>query len=162
MRFIHCLLLSFALAAQAAQAADALESTLEAHKVVRAANGEERFASADLVRPGDELEYRSIYRNVSAKPLNEIVATLPIPEGYEYMEGTASAKALASSDGKLFAPLPLMRLVEIDGRKELRPVPYSEYRFLRWHIGVLSPDASAVVVARVRVPDNSQRSSADR
>ena len=63
--------------------------------------------------------------------MNKLVATLPIPEGLEYLPKTVRpAPALASLDGKTFAPMPLKRKVRLaDGREVEREVAASEYRF---------------------------------
>jgi hypothetical protein len=54
-----------------------------------------------------------------------------------------------------------------DGRRETRPVPVAEYRYLQWNLGELAPGASALVRARMKVtqtlaasPRNTQQGSA--
>ena len=80
-------------------------------------------------------------------------ATLPVPPDMRLIANTARpAGALASTDNQKFEPMPLKRKVKLaDGREELRDVPLSEYRALRWPLGDLAPGASQVVSARMQV-----------
>src|SRR6185369_10694463 len=56
-----------------------LVTRLEAHKVVRAADGTEKLAPAESARPGDVIEYVATYRNTGKQPIRNLEATLPIP-----------------------------------------------------------------------------------
>ncbi len=116
-------------------------------------NGRESLGSADAARPGEVLQYRAVYRNDGKAAVRSLMATLPIPAGLEYLPRTAApAVVQASLDGKTFAPVPLMRRTrDAAGREVVREVPPSEYRFLRWSIGTLSPKETRTVVARARV-----------
>jgi uncharacterized repeat protein (TIGR01451 family) len=137
-------------AAQAA-ATGPLETTLEARKVARTADGSERHAPADDPRPGDILEYVARYRNGGTTVLRHVEATIPIPEGTEFVPG--SAKPLlekASADGEKFGPQPLMRRVKREGREVLEQVVPRDYRALRWTI-TLDPQQAANFSLRVRV-----------
>lgn len=135
-----------------ASAEGEVTTTLTAHRVTRD-HGKESFASADKANPGDVVEYRATYRNAGDRAVRQVAATLPIPAGTAYVPGTASPPpALASLDGRTFAPLPLKRRVRLDdGREVEREVPATEYRWLRWTIPALDPRASRTVRARVRV-----------
>lgn len=116
-------------------------------------NGRESLGSAAAARPGEVLQYRAVYRNDGTTSVRSLMATLPIPAGLEYLPRTAApAVVLASVDGTTYAPVPLVRRVRTaDGREVVREIPPSEYRFLRWSIGTLSPKESRTVVARARV-----------
>jgi uncharacterized repeat protein (TIGR01451 family) len=146
--------LAIALVTQQTFAAEPLTATLEAHKVVLADNGKEQLVAASKAKPGDVLEYRATYRNISAKPLRAVMATLPVPSrGVEYLPNSAAPAGVeASINGAQFAPAPLKRLVTTpDGKPQQQLVPASEYRFLRWPLGDLPAGASKTVSARVRV-----------
>jgi uncharacterized repeat protein (TIGR01451 family) len=152
MKLIRSLLLALALTARFAHADDALTMTVEAHKVVRQADGKETFAPPDQAKTNDVLEYRTVYRNASGQVIEKAAATLPLPQGVEYIPNTATAKASASTDGRIFAPVPLVRVVSSpQGTREMEVVPPAEYRFLRWHLGDLPAGASSTVITRVRV-----------
>ena len=137
----------------AAAAGDDVTVSLEARKVTADARGKELFAPGDHARPGDVLEYRARYANPGVGAVKQLVATLPIPAGVEYLAASAlPASAQASLDGKTFAPIPLRRTVRLaDGREVMREVPASEYRWLRWTFASLKGQSSEIVRARVRV-----------
>src|SRR3954466_5929555 len=134
-RLMHRVMLALAITIGVAHAQQKgpLESTLEQHKVVRAADGKETLAAASSVRPGDVIEYVATYRNTGRAPLTGVEATLPIPPNTEFVPGSARpATARASVDGATYAALPLMRKVVRGGKTVEEPVPTREYRYLRW------------------------------
>lgn len=141
-------------AAMAADAATPLQVQLTASKVFAQANGAERLLPADAVRPGDIIEYQAVYHNRGSGPARNVQATLPIPPGgLEYLpDATRPRAVLASLDGKRFDAIPLQRRVMLaNGKQELRPVPVSEYRFLRWDLGDIAAGQSAAVSSRMRL-----------
>ena len=138
-------------ASAAESAREPVEATLRQFIVVKGADGKEEFKSADTVKPGDVIEYRVRYANRSGKAVNNFTATLPLPEPLEYIAksatpGTNLVRA-ATADHK-YAAEPLMRAAP--GNKT-EPVPYAEYRSLRWNLGQLPADAVTEVAARARV-----------
>lgn len=137
----------------AAFAEDDLQVTLDMHLVVRDARGKETLKAADAARPGEVIEYRAVYHNVTDGELRQVTATLPIPQGMEYLPRTARpARAQASLDGRTFEVVPLMRRVRMpDGNEALREIPTSEYRYLRWTLGALAARGQESVRARVRL-----------
>jgi uncharacterized repeat protein (TIGR01451 family) len=124
---------------------------LQQSKVVQATDGKEQLLDAASVKPGDVLEYTVTYTNKTGKPVSGLVADLPIPEGLEYLPRSAKPGATlvkaAVKDGA-FAAEPLMRKTR-DGKAE--PVPYSDYRALRWTLGQLPAGGVASVSARAKV-----------
>ena len=129
-----------------------IESTLEARKVVRGADGRETFASADVAKPGDVIEYVATYRNTTGETVRDLQATLPIPPQTEFIPGSARpAGVLASLDTRDFENLPLKRKALRDGREIEEPVPYREYRSLRWAPVHLGAQMSVTYTARVKV-----------
>lgn len=149
--------LAFACACAAAplaaqQAQSPIQTRLEARKVVVAANGQETFAPAESARPGDVIEYAATYRNSGRAAVSNLEATLPIPPHTEFVPGSARPpSAQASVDARVFAQLPLSRKSRREGREVDEPVPYREYRYLRWFPGELGGGASVTFTARVRV-----------
>lgn len=141
-------------AAKVAQAPVSIELTQ--FKVVEGPDGHERYLPADAVVPGDVIEYRATYRNNGQKPVGGLAATLPIPEGTHYLSKSAVAPAglvseAATADGA-FGREPLMRKVKgPDGKWHDQPVPYAEYRTLRWPLGLLAGKREVTVKARVQV-----------
>jgi len=120
---------------------------------VTTTNSREVLAPADKAKPGEILEYRAVYQNDGKRDVRQLMATLPIPSGVEYLPRTAApAVVLASLDGKTYAAVPLTRKERTaDGREVIREIPAAEYRFLRWAVGTLPAKQSRTVTARVRV-----------
>lgn len=116
-------------------------------------DGKEVLVNAEKARPGDVIEYRATYRNDGRGAVRSLDATLPVPNGLEYLPKTATpVVVLASTDGVTFAPVPLVRKERTaDGREVTREVPLAEYRALRWPIGTLAVKESRTVRARMRV-----------
>jgi hypothetical protein len=140
--------------------AEPLKIKLVRSKVVLE-NGKEETRTAEVARPGDIIEETATYVNVSGAPLKSVEATLPVPVNTELLvDSVKPANARASTDGKFFFKLPLTRKQrQPNGVEVEQPVPLSEYRFLRWYPGVLSPDKPLSFSARFRVADNSTRTS---
>jgi uncharacterized repeat protein (TIGR01451 family) len=149
------LALAVALASIPALAADKgdLAVDLKGQKVVKAADGKEKFESAEKARPGEVIEYKAVYRNKGKSPAGDLKATIPVPLGTEYIPGSAKPAAMtASLDGKEYAPVPLKNKVTLpSGKTEIRDVPYDEYRFFRWDLKTLEPGKSATVSLRVKI-----------
>ena len=136
-----------------AKPAKTVEAKLAAFKVTLDADKKEVLAPADKVAPGDLLEYQVVYQNNGKSQLKQLTATLPMPVGMTYVAGSAKpANAMASTDGKTFAAMPLKRMVKkADGKLEEQVVPLSEYRALRWKLGELAEKGKAEVSARSSV-----------
>lgn len=116
----------------------------------------ERREAAKAVRPSELIEYRATYKNTSAKDLRGVLAVLPVPSGMTVDLSSAQPSPVqASIDGRQFYPLPLTRQTRAaDGQLKTVNVPLSEYRALRWSLGVLAAGASREVVLRARVNAN--------
>jgi uncharacterized repeat protein (TIGR01451 family) len=127
--------------------------TLKAQKVLRGPDGNEVLKVADRAMPGEVIQYDAIYKNESKNGVRNLVPTLPIPPGLEYIPDSAKpAPAKASLDGKTFEPLPLKRQVKLaTGETVEQPVPPSEIRALRWELGDLDAGAAAQISARARL-----------
>lgn len=154
------IVVAFAMCTLAGLAQAAAEVKLVAWKVVadRAAEGtaKERLEPVDKLLPGDTIEYRATYEGDAKASARNVQITLPVPQAGLVWQPWASAPEagvpmLASRDGERFEPVPLMRAENLpDGRRVMRPVPLSEYRFLRWQLGDLPAGATRVVRARMR------------
>lgn len=129
--------------------AEPVKVNLQAFKVVMA-NGKESLAEAKVAKPGDTIEYQAVYSNTSAKPVTNLLATIPVPKGMEYVPQTVKPlTAEASTDSKVFAPIPLVKSKVGAAVAEL--VPVAEYRALRWHLADLPAGRSVTVSARMKV-----------
>ena len=137
-------------AKEAVASKPAVEVTLVQKKVVQADNGTERLVDADTAKPGDVIEYQATYINKTDKPVSQVIASLPLPEGLEYVPKSAkpSGSARMSAQDKQFGVEPLSRR-SLTGKTE--PVPYNEYRDIRWTIGQIPVAKSVTVTARAKV-----------
>src|SRR5215469_2429461 len=125
---------------------------LTASKVV-VVNGKEQKESSDKAKPGEVIEYIAEYRNTGKAPVTNVVATLPVPSGMEFVpEAAQPQQIMASTDEKTYAPVPLKRKVTgADGKPVEQVVPYPEYRSLRWNLGEIQGGGSKSVKARMKV-----------
>jgi hypothetical protein len=154
------MVVAFAMCMLAGLAQAAAEVQLAAWKVVaeRAAEGtaKERLEPVQQLQPGDTIEYRATYAADAQSAARNVQITLPVPQAGLVWQPWASAPEagvpmLASRDGERFEPVPLMRAEQLpDGRRVMRAVPLSEYRFLRWQLGDLPAGATRMVRARMR------------
>lgn len=137
-------------AAVAPQRQNAIAVELIQQKVVKDAQGKEKLVDADSVLPNDVVEYRAVYKNVSSAPVKQMAASLPLPEGLEYVPNSAKpAKGVQfAPESKAYGPEPLMRKLP-DGRIE--KLPYADYRHIRWVVEELKPGAEVAVSARAKV-----------
>ena len=130
-----------------------LSSTLQVHRVVLQADGSEALQAATAVQPGDVLQYATVFSNPGARPVQRLQASLPIPQGTELVAASTQPRVvLASLDGKVFQPMPLMRKTRrADGQWVDVAVPLAEIRALRWPEQQLAAGASLSTSARVRI-----------
>ncbi len=151
--WLHAALLAGIAAMPLASAAgDVVETTLEARKVVVAADGREKLVAAETAKPGDAIEYVVILRNTGRETVRNLSATLPIPGNTELIDGSARpANAKASLDAQRFDYMPLMRGAVRNGKPVVEPVPTREIRYLRWTAAELAGQRSLSFAARVRV-----------
>lgn len=120
------------------------------------ADGKELLTDVSQVKPGDKLQYELTYSNAGTSGIKGLLATLPIPAGTSYLPDTAMpAPAAVSADGVQFAPPPLKRQIQRNGRVVEETVPPQEYKALRWSISDLPANESVTVKARIEV--NSTR-----
>jgi uncharacterized repeat protein (TIGR01451 family) len=127
-------------------------STLLAQRV-ETVDGKAVLKPAAQSKPGDVIEYSNTFKNGGTAAAEKLLAVVPVPLGTTLMAGTAEpAQAQASSDGVVFAPMPLMRSVrQPDGSQRSEAVPLADYRALRWELGSLAAGRSVAVSLRVKV-----------
>ena len=157
----NCLLVAGLLLAQSAWAqSPSVTSTLQAQRVDVVAGNAVR-KPADAGKPGDVVEYTGTYRNVGTTAAGKLLATIPVPVGTTFVDGSvAPAGAQASTDGVRFAAMPLLRTVrQADGSTRQEPLPLAEYRYLRWELGSLAAGGEAVVRLRVRIDSAAETAS---
>jgi uncharacterized repeat protein (TIGR01451 family) len=132
-----------------------IESVLTSKKVTIGADKKELLVEAKNAKPGEIIEYQATYTNKSKAGISKLTPNLPVPEGTEYLAGTARPASIKATlgDGK-FESIPLKRKVKLpDGKVVEQEVPASRYKALQWSLGDLAPGKSITVSARVRVSD---------
>jgi len=147
-----CALAGAALCASAFAASPLVEAHLTV--VLVQSNGQfETSGPANAAKPGDTLEYAASYNNRGNAAAMELMPTMPIPVGTEYVPSNLIPKPThASLDGLNFAPIPLRRKKpDANGVVHEVDVPLAEYRALRWTVGTLAAGHEVIVRARVRV-----------
>lgn len=160
VRFFTALVVGFAALAMPAQAAPETRSPLATElalsRIVVGDDGKELALPAARVQPGDTLLYSAVYRNQGKTTLNDVVASLPVPQGMQIAPAQAD-ELQASVDGKTFARLPLVRKVrQADGRWADVPVPLAEIRHVRWPARALAAGEQFNASLRVRVTPAGQ------
>ncbi len=148
LRLVAVLLLALA-STQPGLAADGI--TGELFVVDRGAVGAEVLAApgAGGVSPGDILEYRFVYRNMTDGPVSGVTMNGPIPAHTHYVEASAQADARAAfevrvSGEDVWSRLPVMRReTRADGTRAETVVPASEYSELRWMLDAAVPPRAA-------------------
>jgi uncharacterized repeat protein (TIGR01451 family) len=130
---------------------------LTASKIVTV-NGAEQKQPSDKARPGETIEYVAEYKNIGKDKVSNVMATLPVPAGMEYLPQTASPEgATATTDDQTWSPIPLKRSVRgADGKMKDTLVPFSEYKSLRWNLGEIAGGSSKPVRARMKVKELKQ------
>ena len=124
-----------------AHAEDALKMELAANQVIKNVEGKTVYTPVRTAPAGTVIQYKANYTNTVNKDINDLMVTLPIPANMTFTGDAMPASAQASTDGKNYADMPLMR--KVDGK--MVKVPYSEYRMLRWNIKLLPAKKSAAV-----------------
>ena len=130
-----------------AHADDALKMELTANQVIKNAEGKTVYTPVRTAPAGTVIQYKATYTNTINKDINDLMVTLPIPANMTFTGEVNPASAQASTDGKNYADMPLMR--KVDGK--MVKIPYSEYRTLRWHIKLLPAKKSAAVALNTTV-----------
>ena len=124
-----------------AYADDALKMELTVNQVIKNAEGKVIYSPVRTAPAGTVVQYKAAYTNTINKDISDLMVTLPIPTNMTITGEAIPASAQASTDGKNYAEMPLMRKVN----DKLVKIPLSEYRSLRWNIKLLPANKSAVV-----------------
>ena len=110
----------------------------------------------NTVAPGDVVEYRLVFTDITGRPVNNIQFTDPLPEGMYYLQGTAGADRedvdveFSLDGGTSYSELPMIEVV-VDGRIEQPPANSEDYTDIRWTVhGEVEPDARVAAAFQVR------------
>lgn len=161
LRFTFALLASlYLVAAHADQnaATQPVQSTMEAFLVEVDSEGKESLQKTTTAEPGQTIEWKVTFSNVTANVQKNLVVSGPIPDGTEYVAGSAKTDVAASllvsvDNGRSFVAEPVLRDVKKpDGSVSREVVPAEEYDYVRWQSAEpLAAYSSQVFTYRVRV-----------
>ena len=120
---------------------DALKMDLTVNQVIKNAEGKISYVPVRTAPKGTVIQYKANYLNTINKDIQDLAVVLPIPANMTFTGEASPASAQASTDGKNYMDMPLMR--KVNGK--MVKIPYSEYRTLRWNIKLLPANKSAAV-----------------
>jgi uncharacterized repeat protein (TIGR01451 family) len=119
-----------------------------------------------ITRPGDIIRYELTAINRGNAAAYEVEIVDPIPQGTEYIEGSAAGEGMVITysidDGRYYQPAPIMEdFRKPDGTTERRAVPVSRYTHVKWRVeNPILPGLSADATMSVRVsPANTSEGS---
>jgi len=124
-----------------AHADDALKMDLTVNQVIKNAEGKISYVPVRTAPKGTVIQYKANYLNTINKDIQDLAVVLPIPANMTFTGEASPASAQASTDGKNYMDMPLMR--KVNGK--MVKIPFSEYRTLRWNIKLLPAQKSAAV-----------------
>ena len=111
-------------------------------KILKNKEGVEFAVPANHIAPGDIIEYHTIYTNTSAKPINDINATVTLPNGVKLISVNSPLPTLATIGGNTY------QTVGQVGTPITIQQPYSS---LRWNLVNLDANTTQTVVLRATV-----------
>ncbi|WP_296237573.1 hypothetical protein [Psychrobacter sp. UBA5136] len=111
------------------------------NKVVKEERGKTVYVPVRTASAGTIIQYKATYTNTLAQDINDLTVTLPIPSSMTFTGEAYPISAQASTDGKNYADMPLMR--QLAGK--VIKTPLSEYRYVRWNIKFLPAKKTATV-----------------
>ncbi len=120
-------------------------------------DGERLDVSKEAVNPGDVLEWSIASENEGDASANEYSAIGQIPNGTEFVAGSAVAKEDANvtysiDGGKSYSGKPMMKVKQADGSEKLVPAPASKYTQVRFEYSdSIAPAGKVSANYKVRV-----------
>ena len=118
-----------------------------------------RGGDADAVLPGDVVEYRLVFTNHTDQAAHNVQFTDPLPEGLEYVGGSAAAETsevvveFSADGGASYSTRPMIEVM-VDGVMETRPAGPERYTHISWTVrgAVASGTSVAARFQARRVP----------
>lgn len=111
-------------------------------KILKDASGKEFAVPANHVAPGDVIEYHTTYTNTSAQPVNQLNATVALPNGVKLVSLNSPLPTLATTGGDNYQTIQQM------GNSVMIQEDYSG---LQWNLVNLAANAPQTVVIRAKV-----------
>lgn len=141
LKVILSIVLLFMLSLTLGYANNGVKMELTTNKVVSDEQGKVVYIPVRTAPVGTTIQYKATYTNNLAKDINDLIITLPIPSSMTFTGEAHPVSAQASTDGKNFSDIPLVR--QVAGK--ITDTPLSEYRYIRWNIKLLPARKSANV-----------------
>lgn len=119
--------------ASSAYADGPLKSEMSAYLVTASSDGQEIVKETNEATPGDLIEYRLNYKNISDRSLSGVIIGVPIPDATLFKINSERATdnsvfEVSADDGKSWGVPPLYRET-VNGKIE---ISVSEYDLVRW------------------------------
>ena len=121
---------------------------------VTATEAERADADTGASIPGDVIEYRLDFTNLTDGAVSDVVLNDPIPDGLVFVPGSVTASRedvrveYSIDGGASWSEQPTVE-VEVEGQTVTRPAPADAYTHVRWTItGAVNPGAQ--ISARFR------------
>lgn len=112
------------------------------------------FEPTSKVIPGETLQYRTYFENISTEPTDNIKIVNPIPENLVYLENSAQGKntniVFSVDGGKNYGKAATLKVKRDDGKIYL--AKSSDYTHIQWqYLGSLKPQTKQTVGFRARL-----------
>ncbi len=111
-------------------------------KILKNREGREFAVPANHIAPGDIIEYHTVYTNTTARPVNDINATVNLPNGVKLLSLNSSLPTLATTGGNTYQAI---------GQVGTSTVIQQPYSGLKWNLVDLGANAAQTVVIRATV-----------
>lgn len=111
-------------------------------KILKNKEGVEFAVPANHIAPGDIIEYHTVYTNTSAKPINNINATVSLPNGVKLISVNSPLPTLATLGGNTYQSI---------GQTDTPITIQQPYSSLRWNLVDLDANTTQTVVLRATV-----------
>lgn len=122
-----------------------------------------RGLDSESLLPGDVVQYRLRFTNVKDIRVRDVVIDDPVPEGLEYVDGSASANQqgvdiqYSIDGGRTYSNRPTMQKV-VDGKGVEVPAPPESYTHIRWIVrDWIEPGSTLTASFRTRLPEPEDR-----
>lgn len=139
-----------------AQVAEPQALTITAHNVTAEADERPEITSG-VSRPGDVIEYRLTFTNLTGGVISDVVLNDPIPDGLVFVPGSVRISRedllveYSIDDGASWSENPVVQ-VETTGINPTQPAPAEAYTHVRWTVtGDVNPGAQVMARFRARV-----------
>jgi uncharacterized repeat protein (TIGR01451 family) len=117
-----------------------------------------RTGDAATAMPGDVMEYRLRFTNITQGEVRGVVFNNPVPKGLRYVGGSAGADRqdvvveYSIDGGRTYSVSPMVSEV-VDGKRVQKPASPELYSHVRWTVrGSIAPGASVTAEFRAALP----------